>query len=222
MFWKQEDLTKWVEHINNIVGEDSLEGAYIAGEKAKELEVIMAGEKEEVLELLASAVYSFSRQFEMAFEDAMEEIKKSWEKLGEKKCYGKIGDEVIDVKTGIGIDETKGVVTFPIPPKSVEEEIIAFFNQTNGKIENVTKRLHTREEIYEFFSECTEIGSFDVNEDNNGEKGLGFEWNGDKYLYYPNDPGRLCLITEVGLSDEFFENDEVFREIALKLLESQE
>ena len=33
MFWKQEDLTKWVEHINSIVGEDSLEGAYIAGEK---------------------------------------------------------------------------------------------------------------------------------------------------------------------------------------------
>ena len=104
MYLEETDFVKWAEHINSVVGEDSLDGAMLAAEKTDRIEIVMVGEKEEVLELLASAVYNFSKDNGIAFEDAITEIQDAWDKLKQKEGYMKIGDEIIDMQTGIGIN----------------------------------------------------------------------------------------------------------------------
>ena len=74
MYWSQEDFEKWTDHINGIVGENSEEGAFLVAEKTKGIEILMAGERQEVLELMASAVYNFSKNHGIAFEDVLVDI----------------------------------------------------------------------------------------------------------------------------------------------------
>ena len=74
MFWKEENIQSWVEHINSVVGADSPEGGFLIAEKTDSVEVSMAGEKEELLQLLAASIYDFSKINEIAFEDALSKI----------------------------------------------------------------------------------------------------------------------------------------------------
>lgn len=221
MYWSQEDFEKWTEHINGIVGEDSEEGAFIAAEKTKGIEILMAGEKQEVLELLASAVYNFSKNYGIAFEDALVDIQNAWDKLKQKKGYMQFGDEIIDIQTGIGINEKEGMVSFPIPPKDIQDEMIASIEEMNNKIGAVKERLGSIEDIFTFFNDCTEVGGFIANEET-GEKGITFVYNGDRFMYIPetNKPGMLSYSSETGgMGIGYFEDDEIFRKVVTKLLE---
>lgn len=221
MYWSQDDFVKWTEHINSIVGENSEEGAFIAAEKTKGIEMLMAGEKEEILELLASAVYNFSKNYGIAFEDVLVDIQNTWDQLKQKEGYMRVGDEIIDMQTGIGINEKEGMISFPIPPKDIQDEMIASIEEMNSKIGAVKERLGSIKDIFAFFKDCTEVGGFVANEET-GEMGIAFVYNGDRFMYIPelNKPGTLSYSSETGgMGIDYFENDEIFREVVMKLLE---
>ena len=55
-----------------------------------------AGEKEELLQLLAASIYDYYKMHELAFEDSMKEISDEWDKMREKGII-QCGDEVIDL-----------------------------------------------------------------------------------------------------------------------------
>ncbi len=46
----------------------------------------MAGEKEELLQLLAASIYDYSKMHKLAFEDALKEISDEWDEMREKKA----------------------------------------------------------------------------------------------------------------------------------------
>lgn len=62
-------VEEWANYINSIVGDDSPEGGLFIAEKSDSIEVSMAGEKDELLQILAASVYNFSKIHSMAFED---------------------------------------------------------------------------------------------------------------------------------------------------------
>ena len=220
MYLEETDFIKWAEHINSVVGEDSLDGAMLAAEKTDRIEIVMVGEKEEVLELLASAVYNFSKDNGIAFEDAITEIQDAWDKLKQKEGYMKIGDEIIDMQTGIGINEKEGVVSFPAVPKDIQDAMIASIEEMNSKTGAVKERLHSVVDIFEFFKDCTEVNGFIANEET-GEKGITFVYNGDRFTYIPyNNPGLISYSSESGgMGIDCFEDDEIFKTVVIKLLE---
>lgn len=223
MYLGEADFIKWTEHINSIVGTNSLDGAFWAAEKTDRIEIMMAGEKEEVLELLAAAVYNFSKNNGIAFEDAITEIEDAWDKLKQKEGYMQIGDEIVDMQTGIGINEKEGMISFPIPPKDIQDEIIASIEEMNSKTSAVKERLRSVKDIFAFFKDCTEVSGFIANEET-GEKGIEFVYNGDRFMYIlDNNSGMLSYSSESGsMGDVYFEDDEIFRKVVSKLLEESD
>ena len=221
MFWSEENIISWVEHINSVVGNDSPEGGFLIAEKTDSVEVSMAGEKEELLQLLAASIYDYSKMHELAFEDALKEISDEWDKMREKKGYMQCGGEVIDLETGIGFNSETNMISFPTPPKDVQDKMIAAIEQMNGKTDEVKERLHSVKDIFEFFDECTEVGEFIADEET-GEKGLAFVYKSDRYLYIPHDdsPSMLSYSSESGgMGIDFFEEDEIFKKVVRKILE---
>lgn len=84
MYWIENNIRDWVSHTNSIVGDDSPEGGFLIAEKTEGVEVSMAGDKEELLQLLAASVYNFSKMYELAFEDVMTSITDTWSEMRKK------------------------------------------------------------------------------------------------------------------------------------------
>lgn len=181
----------------------------------------MAGEKDEVLQLLAASVYNYLKMNQIAFEDAMSEITGAWSKMREKKGYMKFGDEIVDLEIGIGFNDQTQMISLPIPPKEVQDEMIASIEAMNEKTGAVKERLGTVKDIFTFLDVCSDVGSFVANEET-GERGLSFVYKNDRFMYFPvNDgAGMLNYYSESGgMGIDFFENDEIFRKVVIKLLD---
>lgn len=220
MYWKEEQIEEWANYINSIVGDDSPEGGLFIAEKSDSIEVSMAGEKDELLQILAAGIYNFSKIHSMAFDDVMSEITDTWSKMREKKGQMAFGKEIIDMETGIGFNSETEMISFPIPPKDIQEQMLKSIENTYGKTGKVKERLHRENDIIEFLKECSEVGSVIANEET-GEQGIVFIYEGDKFAYFPDDPGTLAYYSDEGVSIDLFEDDEVFRNLILTMLNQE-
>lgn len=220
MYWNEQQIEEWVNYINLIVGDDSPKGGLFIAEKSNSIEVSMAGEKDELLQILAASVYNFSKTHSMAFEDVMDEISDTWSKMREKNGQMVFGNEIIDMETGIGFNSETEMISFPIPPKEIQEQMLKSIEAKYGKTSKVKERLHSEDDIINFLKECSEVGSFVANEEN-GEQGIVFVYEGDRFSYFPHAPGTIAYHSDEGVSVDLFEDDDIFRMVILKILNQE-
>lgn len=232
MYFNEEELQKWAEYINSIVGNNSPKGAFIAAEKAENAEVNMAGESDELLYLIATTVFHYSKMQHIAFEDALKAISDKWEEIAEEDGYIKSGNEIIDKKTGIGYNPEEETISFPIPPKEVEEEMLAFIQNMTSEFELIKDRLKTEDDILKFFEECEFVGCMLPNaedaendennknneEDDNKSEGIKFKYNDVIYAYFLDTPENLLSFSNAGNGIEILEEYEALNSIAIKMI----
>ena len=65
-----------------------------------------------------------------------------------------------------------------------------------------------------------DLRSFVANEEN-GEQGIVFVYEGDRFSYFPQDPGTIAYHSDEGVSVDLFEDDDIFRMVILKILNQE-
>lgn len=122
-----------------------------------------------------------------------------------------IGED-IPFGTEITEEQYESLMSFEIPEK-LQVESITSIEETESKTGYVKERLGSFKDIFEFFKECTEVEGYIADEET-GEKGITFLYNGDRYIYLPEceAPRLLACFSEIrGPGFSVFRNDEIFR-----------
>lgn len=220
MYFNEEELQKWAVHINSIVGDDSPKGAFIAAEKAENAEVNMAGESDELLYLIATIVFHYSKMQQIAFEDALTAISDKWGEISKEDGYIKSGNEIIDKQTGIGYNPEEETISFPIPPKEVEEEMLTFLKNRTTEFDFIKDKLKTEDDILEFFNECEFVCCMlpENEEDDNKREGIKFKYKDTIYVYFTDTPEDLLFFNSTGTGSDILEEYEPLNSVAIKMI----
>ena len=215
MFITEEMVDQWIQYINEQVGENTEAGAIVFGEKGNGLDVVTMGSDQDTLEVLAAMCYNYSKQREIAFEEVLSLIDHTWSELKKKGGQARFGDEVIDMQSGFGYNPETDMVSFPIAPKEVQEQMIASFKETQEKLEPIREKLKTKNGCKEVFAQCPNV-KVSINDDKT--HCVEFTYMDQVLVYSPENRGMITLISGTNIMTDELEEDQELYEITSNLI----